>query len=98
MKKVCKGVGAGNPASVTGQLMSRPIDSRLAFVAKTFVDLQEERHKADYDTIASFSRADVMLKITDVEQALASIQAIRGNPNTHVFLVALLFHEIWTRR
>jgi uncharacterized protein (UPF0332 family) len=98
MKRVCKGVGASSPASVTAQLMSRPFDQRLTFIAKTFVDMQEERHKADYDTTATLSKADVVLKLQDVEQAFTNLRAIRGNSNTNVFLAALLFQDIWTKR
>lgn len=46
--------------------------------ADTFRRLQEERHRADYDPGARYARADVIVWITEAEQA---IQALRGSAN-----------------
>lgn len=38
--------------------------------ADTFASLQEERHRADYDPDASYSRADVLVAVANAEQAM----------------------------
>jgi hypothetical protein len=66
MKKTCEAFGLGNPANLnaaTAPLVNPPIRQELVLVARTFVELQEARHKADYDTLVSFSKADVITKI-----------------------------------
>ena len=42
--------------------------------ANTFVSLQEERHRADYDPDARYTRPDVQVLISNAEQAIASLQ------------------------
>jgi hypothetical protein len=66
-------------------------------VAQTFVDLQDARHKADYDPLAPFSRTDVVTKIREVERSFARLALIRGEANSNVFLAALLLQRQWSR-
>jgi hypothetical protein len=98
MKKVCIGFGNSNPAASTATLLAPPISPDITFVARAFVDLQDARHEADYDTLASFSKPDVMSKIHEVEQSFVKMSLIRGDPNFNVFLSALLLQEVWRKR
>lgn len=42
--------------------------------ADTFVSMQEERHRADYDPDARYVRPDVQLLISNAEQAISSLK------------------------
>jgi uncharacterized protein (UPF0332 family) len=98
MKKVCAGFGQASPAATTAALITRPMQPELISVARAFVDLQNARHQADYDTLATFSKVDVMLKIREAEQSVGRMASIRGEPNFNVFLSALLHQEAWRKR
>jgi uncharacterized protein (UPF0332 family) len=58
--------------------------------AYSFVRLQEDRHKADYDHSSSFTRADVLVKIQEAEIA---IQRLRTAPrfDRRAFAVWVMF-------
>lgn len=101
MKRVCAGFRQGNLAGLnatTAGLITPPIRQELMLVAQTFVELQEARHEADYDTLASFSRTHVIPKIQEVERSFLGLAAIRGEPNSNVFYAALLLQEKWKQR
>ena len=42
--------------------------------ADTFRDLQEERHRADYDPSARFTRGDALIAVANAEQAMADLR------------------------
>ena len=100
MKRACRafmqGASGLNPAMASA--ITPPIRPELLFVARTFAELQETRHEADYDTLAVFSKNNVIDKIREAERSLGRLAAIRGEPNTNVFLAALLFQERWRTR
>ena len=100
MKAVCATFRQGNVErlpSTTAALVVPPIRQELISVAQTFVDLQDARHKADYDPLALFSRTDVVTKVLEVERSFMRLASIRGEPNTNVFLAALLLQRQWNR-
>src|SRR5262249_51237905 len=65
----------------------------LRNLAELFVDLQDQRHLAEYDLATSFLRGDVLTLIDDVEQAVADWNAIRTDPAARLFLMCLLVWE-----
>ena len=73
-------------------------DLRLVNVAATFALLQDARHLADYDMLAVFVLVDTVELIEAARSALDDFQAIRPDPDTQVFLTALLLSHKWTRR
>jgi uncharacterized protein (UPF0332 family) len=70
------------PASVVG--------SHLRVVAETFVQAQQQRHTADYDNAAQWTRTDVMRQIRAVDAAFQSWKIIRKAPPAQAYLVSLL--------
>ncbi|MCX7646919.1 MAG: hypothetical protein N2Z62_16690 [Rhodobacteraceae bacterium] len=44
--------------------------------AAQFVEAQEERHKADYDPACKFTRSEVQVLISKVEQAIRNVQKV----------------------
>ncbi len=90
---------AGNPASnpAYGYLITVPIDPRLTSVADSFVELQEQRHKADYDVTDRFDRARAQNAVARARSLIADWNAVRNSDNARVFLSALLFGNTWKR-
>lgn len=66
------------------------ISLELETVAATFVDLQELRHQADYNTGAKFKKMDVERKIKDVQDIFSRLWISISETEREVFLVALL--------
>ncbi len=63
-------------------------------IARTFVEAQEQRHLADYDRSARFTRAEVFSLIQKVDQAITAFGTISTPPETQFFLCCLL---VWDR-
>lgn len=97
MKKVCNSFSSGSLPPATRALITGTIRQEIRLVAETFSELQEARHEADYDTLASLSKADVVTKIAEVERSFSMLASFRGQPDSHVFLVALLLQRHWSR-
>ena len=66
------------------------VQPELARVAATFVDLQQARHEADYDTTRRFARQDVVDLVDRAEQAFGDWNAVRKSIQADVFLAGLL--------
>ena len=69
---------------------SHPIQPELCSVARTFANLQEHRHAADYDTARTFTRFEVLGYQADAQQAFDDWDAINRTLQADTFLVALL--------
>jgi len=67
-------------------------NERIRLVADTFINLQDERHKADYDLTKSYSRQDALNAIMRAESALAAWRQLRdSNPNIcRLFAMSLI--------
>ena len=70
-----------------GELTLQP---ELVSVAATFVDLQQARHEADYDTGRRFTRRESLDLVDQAEQAFADWHVVRHSLQADTFLVALL--------
>jgi hypothetical protein len=100
MKSVCQQFGKGSAGALgagTVALVAPPLESQIVFVARVFVELQEERHEADYDLSRQFLRWDVLSKIDLVKQAFSQWKLVRAKANARVFLAALLLQRHWNR-
>lgn len=62
----------------------------LARIASAFVDLQQQRHEADYDMRRRFTRIEVLSSIDDAERAFLDWRVVRGSAQADTFLVGLL--------
>jgi hypothetical protein len=67
-----------------------PVPSPLRTIAATFIDLQENRHRADYDLAAYFRLQSVNLLLNRVEQAMAEWEAVHEHPVSRLYLILLL--------
>lgn len=62
----------------------------LQNVAETFIQVQQQRHTADYDSSKQWARTEVLSQIAFVQQAFESWRAIRKDPCAPAFLISLL--------
>jgi hypothetical protein len=75
-----------------------PLETELIDMARTFIELQEARHRADYDLNESFDRVQVVGIVDQARQAMSNWKVIKGSPNANVFLAALLLHNRWSSK
>ena len=69
------------------------VEEHLYFVADTFVDMQEHRHAADYDSGRRWTRVGTVELVDRVAEAFQSWKAIRKEGAAQEFLVSLLLRE-----
>lgn len=81
-----------------GMLLAFPIAPELRSVADIFVLLQDERHRADYDISAKFSRPEILSLVSDLEDIFSNWKTIRTSDNAKVFLADLLLRKSWSRQ
>jgi uncharacterized protein (UPF0332 family) len=62
----------------------------LRTVADTFIQAQQRREEADYDTGKEWNQTEVLTQIDAVAVAFKSWQAIREEPAAQAYLVSLL--------
>jgi hypothetical protein len=97
MKKVCNQIQSGGLTPVLDNLFSKPLERELVVVARTFVELQDARHSADYDVSEPITRPEARQKVYSVEQAFEAWKAVKNSPNATVFLASLLLNTKWGR-
>jgi uncharacterized protein (UPF0332 family) len=78
-------------------LTTDPLEQQLTEIAATFVELQEARHRAEYDLTQTFDRIQVVGYIDQTRVAIAKWKTIKNNPNANVFLSVLLIHNRWNK-
>lgn len=98
MKSACKEFVKTNPQEVHDLL--RPFWVRLSIannqhtrlVSQTFIDLQDERHSADYDLSVTFSRQDAIHAVTRAEASVNAWRQLKAvSPDVcRVFAMALI--------
>lgn len=89
MKNFCKSV---SQAQVPAPLRSHAAalgQADLRDVAKAFVQLQEARHRADYDLATQHSRSEALRLIRVAQDAFAKWERIRRTDGARAFLLAL---------
>ena len=82
MREACLDMGKRNPPPVLEPFFVtlNPLGSpELQRLARTFVDLQLQRHRADYDLNDNFTRAQVLVLLQDAEQAREDWNTLRND-------------------
>lgn len=94
MKTVCKQFASGTcPTKLQTALQAQAIPSELKEVAQAFVDLQQARHEADYDTARRFTRAEANDLVDQCDQAFTNWQSVRNTSSAEAFMVGLLAYN-----
>jgi uncharacterized protein (UPF0332 family) len=88
---------SSEPPLSTQKLLSFPLEADLVAVMNAFVELQEARHEADYNTTMTWNRVDVLTKITVASVAFSSWATVKNCANATVFKSALLLQKNWGR-
>ncbi|MGH6989042.1 MAG: hypothetical protein ACREFD_10650 [Stellaceae bacterium] len=96
MKRVCNQIQRSSLSPTLDQLFSKPLEPELRTVARAFVELQDARHGADYDTSEPIARLEAAQKIYLADQAFEAWDAIKNTPNATIFLAALLLNAKWS--
>ena len=66
---------------------------KLSIVAQAFVDLQQARHKADYDISAPFNPLEAAVSVAQAHLALLTWAEVRDAPIAQDYLYSLLFKD-----
>ena len=69
------------------------VDTPLKSIAKTFVELQEMRHHAHYNTSHRFDRSDALNSHDKAEKAINDWNSVCMTPHADAFLVGLLLEK-----
>ena len=94
MQKLCKSLGGSTPnARLRPAFDPLPLDPRLVSLAKSFTDLQDARHQADYNIYRSYTRQEALHFHQLSATALDDWNAIRRTPQGDAFLAALLINQ-----
>lgn len=79
-----------NASSLTPQVTA---SVQLHTVTDTFIQLQQHRHMADYDSSKQWSRKEVSFHLTALEAAFRSWKAIRQDDAAQDFLIKLFVKD-----
>jgi uncharacterized protein (UPF0332 family) len=74
-------------------LKGRIVQPELKRVAQAFVELQDQRHEADYDHMVAFNREETLGVVSQAERAFRDWKHVRGSVQADVFLTALLVQK-----
>lgn len=89
MKASCTAFAGSRPKPPLDSMLSI-VSADLQLVAKTFVLLQEQRHTADYDLAATFSRLHGQTSVKDARESFQSWFRIRKSEEANLFALSLL--------
>jgi hypothetical protein len=95
MKDASRPFAAGRlPEAMQDAIDALP--SEITQVAATLIQLQELRHRADYDLSAdaTYTKAEVVQLLADVRAAFDAWERLRTGPAVEVYLLAMLFHPL----
>ena len=78
-------------------MIAFPLGAEFIFVLGAFIELQEARHKADYDLTEQWNRLEALTKVDLAARAFTKWAAVRRSPNAVVFMSCLAFRKEWGR-
>jgi hypothetical protein len=92
MKEACRRFTGGSLPHVISQRLPDDfvVPPALREVAQAFVDLQEQRHSADYDLTQTFTKEEVLSLIGQAEYALTQFGRV-DNPMSKKFFLSCLW-------
>jgi uncharacterized protein (UPF0332 family) len=87
MKGACAWIAGreGNIHQYVEPLVTSLKPTLIADVAASFCDLQEARHRADYDHLANFSKATVAAHVDDAQRAIETLDKARKRDRQALF-------------
>ncbi|MCX7049799.1 MAG: hypothetical protein NTX50_30495 [Candidatus Sumerlaeota bacterium] len=97
MVTISRAFGQANLPAQIQSIAGARIDVNLQFVADAFVDLQEARHRADYDLGFRLTRNDAMAYVSQARLAIGRWSSVQSSQQGYLYLAALLLHKKWNR-
>lgn len=82
-----------NPVWEDWHSSQQTVPGALQRVASAFVDLQEERHLADYDNHEQWSATEVQVTLNTARSAFQDWQSIRSDPMAGNYLLMMLLQR-----
>ena len=83
----------GNDQNPVAADSARIVRFKLSIVAQAFVDLQQARHKADYDISGPFNPLEAAVSVAQAQLALLNWAEVRDEPIAQDYLYSLLFKD-----
>lgn len=71
-------------------LTAASVDPRIVSLSDAFADLMENRHAADYDSLVTFSKADVLANVAAARRAIADLENCLGAPPADALMCLLV--------
>jgi uncharacterized protein (UPF0332 family) len=93
MKAICLGINQSPLSKPLAPILVGPLPDELKRVTKTFVDLQQKRHEADYDRAATIKKREARDLVAQVEAAFTDWAVVQNHPVAQIFLLLLLIGE-----
>jgi hypothetical protein len=91
MKEASKSFASGTlPLWMTHTAPQLAISADLRRITATFVRLQEQRHRADYDLSVAFSRLEVEVLVADARKAIDLWPTVAPDDAARLYLTGLL--------
>ena len=95
MRGVCESFVGNNgrpalPDPLRSTFDKQSLDPRLADVCEAFVELQGERHRADYDLFRPFKRRTATNLVVQAETALVAWEQVKNTEQARLFKLCLL--------
>jgi uncharacterized protein (UPF0332 family) len=92
MKQACVAFAGGTlkAAVAKGLPAAFSIPEEIKGLAARFVDLQEQRHEADYDRTGRFRRSEVLMLVEEAESSWNTFTALPASSEKKFFLACLL--------
>jgi uncharacterized protein (UPF0332 family) len=97
MRKACQAFKSTPLAEPLLTLVGQLPSEQLRNIASDFIELQEQRHKADYDTGTNFSRKEAKALLATAESIFVTWRRIENTDEATVFLAALAFGARWSK-
>lgn len=93
MKEAARSFESGNISASLKPMVRLPLPAALISVARSFSQLQEERHTADYDLSKRLDRAQAQNAVARADQLFIDWMTVRTTDEARVFLIALLLYK-----
>lgn len=98
MRSAATSFKGGNLMEFVRRVCPDPVPGELRNLAQTFLELQDERHFAEYDLDRdAYRKVEVGNLIKKVERAIGDWKELDGQPIAKIFLAALLLQNKWAR-
>jgi hypothetical protein len=97
MKKVCGRFASAKLDQPLLGLIGLNAPPDLQFLAKSFINLQEERHGADYDLSYELTWRESRVVIELAIRATAAWTRVSGSAEANIFILSLLLWKNWDK-